>query len=84
MICVGDRNQILCDVTFSDNIVHPTCMVHGIQLHIDIHFLYITFHRQLHKDIDDIVYCIFLNISVILNFNFCSLYIVSLSYRYGS
>ena len=32
MICVVDRNQILCDVTFSDHIVHPTCMVDGLQL----------------------------------------------------
>ena len=32
MICVVDRNQILCDVTFSDHIVHPNCMVHGLQL----------------------------------------------------
>ena len=32
MICVVDRNQILCDVTFSDHIVHCTCMVHGLQL----------------------------------------------------
>ena len=32
MICVVDRNQILCDVTFSDHSVHPTCMVHGLQL----------------------------------------------------
>ena len=51
---------------------------------IDILFLYITFHRQLDTDIDDIVYCIFLDISVILNFNFHSLYMLSLSYRYGS
>ena len=84
MICVVDRNQILYDVTFSDHIVHPTCMVHGIQLQYCHFFLYITFHRQLHKDIDDIVYCMFLNISVFLNFNFYSLYMLSLHYRYGS
>ena len=60
MICVVDRNQILFDVTFSDHIVHSTSMVNGIQLEfncsIDIPFLYITFNRQLHKDVDDIVY----------------------------
>ena len=81
---VVDRNQILCDVTFSDHIVHPTCMVDGLQLQYWHSFLYITFHRQFSTDIDDIVYCIFLNISVILNFNFHSLYMLSLSYRYGS
>ena len=32
MICVVDRNQILCDVTCSDHIVHQTCMVLGLQL----------------------------------------------------
>ena len=32
VICVVDRNQILCDVTFWDHIVHPTCMVDGLQL----------------------------------------------------
>ena len=51
---------------------------------IDILFLYITFHRKLDKDIDGIVYYIFLNISVILNFNFHSLYMLSLNSRYGS
>ena len=76
MICVVDRNQILCDVTFSDHIVHPTCMVHGLNCSIDILFLYITFHRQFDTDIDDIVYYIILNISVILNFNFHSLYML--------
>ena len=51
---------------------------------IDILFLYITFHRKLDNDIDDIVNYIFLNISVILSFNFHSLYMLSLSYRNGS
>ena len=32
MICVVDRHETLCDVTFSDHIVHPTCTVHGLQL----------------------------------------------------
>ena len=32
MICVLDRNQILCDVTCLDHIVHVTCMVDGLQL----------------------------------------------------
>ena len=32
MICAVDRNQILCDITFWDHIIHPTCMVNGLQL----------------------------------------------------
>ena len=74
MICVVDRNQVLCDVTFSDHIVHPWWM--DFNCSIDILFLYITFHRQFNTDIDDIVYYIFLNISVIVNFNFHSLYML--------
>ena len=42
MICIVDRNQILCDVTFSDHIVHCTCMVHGLQLPVLTFFFYIS------------------------------------------
>ena len=84
MMCVVDRNQILFDVTSSDHIVHSSSMVNGINCSIDIPFLGITFNRQLHKDADDIVYCIFLNISIIVNFNFFSLYMLSLTHSYRS
>ena len=67
-----------------DHIVHSTSMVHGIELNIDITFLCITFNRQLHKDVGDTVYCIFLHISVIFNFHFYSLYMLLLAHRYGS
>ena len=77
MVCVVDRNQILCDVTCSDHIVHTNCS-------IDILFLYITFHRQFDTDIDDIFYYIFLYISVTVDFNFHSLYMLCLSSIYGS
>ena len=80
MICVVERHQILFDVTSSDHIVHSSSMVNGIQLPV----FDIPFNRQLHKDADDIVYCIFLNISVIVNFNFYSFYMLSLTHRYRS
>ena len=79
-----DRNQILFDVASSDHIVHSTNMVNAIQLQYWHSFLCITFNRQLHKDVDDIVYWIFLNISVITNFHFYSLYRLSLAHWYGS
>ena len=80
IICVVDRHQILFDVASSDHFVHLTSMVMEFNCSIDIPFLCITFHRQLHKDADDIVYCIFLHISVIFNLNFHSLYILSFTH----
>ena len=77
--CVVDRHQILFDVTSSDHPVHLPNMVMEFNCSIDTPFLYITFHRQLHKDADDIVYCIFLTISVIFNSIFYSLYMLSLT-----
>ena len=82
-MCVVDRNQILILHLSIILFIEPAwCM--ELNCSIDIPLLCITFNRQLHKDVDDIVYCIFLYISVIFNFHFYSLYMLLLTLRYGS
>ena len=79
-----DRNQILCDGTCLDHIVHLTCMVDGLQLQYWHSFPIYDISQTIQHRYRWYFYYIFLNISVIVNFNFHSFYMLWLSYRYRS
>ena len=84
LLIIQERAMTLCDVTYSDYIVHVMCMVHGLQL--QYWFSVSTYN------ISQIIWHTFrwhfllliLLLFVIVNFNFHTFYMLWFTYRYRS
>ena len=84
LLIIQERAMTLCDVTYSDYIVHVMCMVHGLQL--QYWFSVSTYN------ISQIIWHTFrwhfliliLLLFVIVNFNFHAFYMLWFTYRYRS